>query len=104
VALGQIFLRVLRFSPVSIIPLWISLLIYHLGLYNRHVGGRSSETSSHSIDMNNNSNKDANNSAARQEIRRLFPFFFEPRQFCRVHTSSTLAPILSQMIPLHAII
>jgi len=31
VALGQVFLRVLRFSPVSIIPPWFSILIYHLG-------------------------------------------------------------------------
>jgi hypothetical protein len=30
VALGQVFLRVLRFSPVIIIPPWLSILIYHL--------------------------------------------------------------------------
>jgi hypothetical protein len=30
VALGQVFLRVLRFSPVNIIPPWLSILIYHL--------------------------------------------------------------------------
>jgi hypothetical protein len=30
VALGQIFLRVLRFSPVSIIPPSLSTLVYHL--------------------------------------------------------------------------
>jgi hypothetical protein len=30
VALGQVFLRVLRFYPVSIIPPWLSMLIYHL--------------------------------------------------------------------------
>jgi len=32
VALGQVFLQVLRFSPVSIIPPWLSILIYHLGM------------------------------------------------------------------------
>jgi hypothetical protein len=31
VALGQIFLRVLRFFTVSIIRLWISILVYDLG-------------------------------------------------------------------------
>jgi hypothetical protein len=30
VALGQIFLRVLLLSLVSIIPPWLSMLIYHL--------------------------------------------------------------------------
>jgi hypothetical protein len=30
VALGHVFLR-LQFSPVSIIPPWLSVLIYHLG-------------------------------------------------------------------------
>jgi hypothetical protein len=44
VALGQGFLRVLRFSPVSMIPLWLSILVCHLGDENRSVGGRSSET------------------------------------------------------------
>jgi hypothetical protein len=28
-ALGQGFLRVIRHSPVSIIPPWLSILIYH---------------------------------------------------------------------------
>jgi branched-subunit amino acid transport protein len=28
--LGQALLRVLRFSPISIITLWLSILIYHL--------------------------------------------------------------------------
>jgi hypothetical protein len=31
VALGQVFLQVLQFSPISIIPPWLSILIYHLG-------------------------------------------------------------------------
>jgi hypothetical protein len=44
VALGQVFLRVLKFSPVIIIPLWLSILIYHLGINNRPIGGCSSET------------------------------------------------------------
>jgi hypothetical protein len=30
VALGQVFLQVILFSPVNIIPLWLSTLIYHL--------------------------------------------------------------------------
>jgi hypothetical protein len=30
-ALGQLCLRVLRFSPVSIILPWLSMLIYHFG-------------------------------------------------------------------------
>jgi hypothetical protein len=44
-------LNSLFFCPVNIIPPWLSMLIYHLGL----VGGCSSETYSHPIDMNNNS-------------------------------------------------
>jgi hypothetical protein len=31
-------------SSVDIIPPWFSMLIYHLGINNRPVGGRSSET------------------------------------------------------------
>jgi hypothetical protein len=56
VALGQVYLRVLRFSPVNIIPPSLSVLVYRLGMNNRPIGGRSSETSSHPIDMNNNNN------------------------------------------------
>jgi len=52
VVLGHGFLRVLLFSSVNIIPLWLSIFI--CGMNNRPVGGRSSETSSHPIDMNNN--------------------------------------------------
>jgi hypothetical protein len=39
---------------VNIIPPWLSILMYHLGKNNIPVGGRSSETSSHPIDMKNN--------------------------------------------------
>jgi hypothetical protein len=28
--LGQVFLRVLQFSPINIIPPWLSILVYHL--------------------------------------------------------------------------
>jgi len=31
VALGQVFLRILRHSPVSIIPPWFPIFMYHLG-------------------------------------------------------------------------
>jgi hypothetical protein len=37
------------FSP-DIIPPWFYMLVYHLGVNNRPVGGRSSETYSHPID------------------------------------------------------
>jgi hypothetical protein len=58
VALGQDFLGVLRFSPVIIIPPWLSMLIYHQGnKHNRPAGDRGSETWSHPIDMNNKNNK-----------------------------------------------
>jgi hypothetical protein len=53
---GTGFVRVLRFSHVNVIPPWLSTPIYHLGMINKPVGGRSSDTQSHSIDMNN-SNK-----------------------------------------------
>jgi hypothetical protein len=44
VALGQIILGVLQFSLVNIIPPRLSILIYRLGMSNKLVGGRSSET------------------------------------------------------------
>jgi nitrate reductase gamma subunit len=44
VVLGHVLLRVLRLSPVNSIPPWLFVLIYHLGMNNRLVGGRSSET------------------------------------------------------------
>jgi hypothetical protein len=52
VSLGQDFLRVRQLSPVYIISPWFSMLAYHLGINNRPVGGHSSETSSHPINMN----------------------------------------------------
>jgi hypothetical protein len=39
--------------PVNIIPPRLSIFMYYLGVNNSLVGGRSSETSSHHIDMNN---------------------------------------------------
>jgi hypothetical protein len=54
VVLGQVFLRVLLFYSVRIILPWLSILIYHLGMNNRPVSGRSSEISSHFINMNVN--------------------------------------------------
>jgi hypothetical protein len=54
VALGKAFLRLLLFYPVNIFPSWLSILIYHLGMNKRPVGGLSSETQHHPIDMNNN--------------------------------------------------
>jgi hypothetical protein len=54
VAMEQVFLLVIFFYPVSIIPLWLSVLMYYLGNENTAVDGRSSETWSHPIDMNNN--------------------------------------------------
>jgi hypothetical protein len=38
---------------INIIPPWLSTLIYHLRMNNGPVDGRSSETQSHPIDMNN---------------------------------------------------
>jgi hypothetical protein len=40
VTLKQVFLRVLRFSPVKINSSWPSMLIYHLGINTRRVDGR----------------------------------------------------------------
>jgi hypothetical protein len=42
VALGQVFLRILRFSPV--IPPWLTKLLYHPGIYNPPPGVPSSHT------------------------------------------------------------
>jgi hypothetical protein len=50
-AFTQVFLRVIRFFPVRIIPSFLFINI--LEMNSRPVGGRSSETSSHPIDMNN---------------------------------------------------
>jgi hypothetical protein len=55
VALGQDFLRVLRFLlSISFHP--GSTVIQHVGMDNRSVAGRSSEAQCHSTDMNNNNN------------------------------------------------
>jgi hypothetical protein len=37
VALGQVFLEVLHFPPVSVIPLWLSKLTYLWGMNNKPV-------------------------------------------------------------------
>jgi hypothetical protein len=53
VALEQDFLRVLRFFSVNIIIQWFSVLLYHVGMNNRHVGGHSVEAlSPHPHDHN----------------------------------------------------
>jgi hypothetical protein len=38
------FLRVLRVSPVNIIPPWFSVLVYHMGMNNMPVGGNSPDS------------------------------------------------------------
>jgi hypothetical protein len=43
VTLGQIFLRVLRFSSVNIFPPSLSILIHHPGMNDMSVSGSSSE-------------------------------------------------------------
>jgi hypothetical protein len=47
-ALGQVFILVLRFSPVDIIPPWPS----RLGMKDRPVDGQSQGTAVHHIDIN----------------------------------------------------
>jgi hypothetical protein len=49
---GRGFTSSFRFSTVSIIPPWLSVLIV-CGMNSRPIGGCSSETQSHPIDMNN---------------------------------------------------
>jgi hypothetical protein len=44
VVLGQVLLRLIRVSPVNIMPPWLSIFIYLWGMNNRPVGSRSSET------------------------------------------------------------
>jgi hypothetical protein len=51
VALVQVFLGVLRFSTVSIIPQWLSILVRHME-DERPICGRSSETWFHPINKN----------------------------------------------------
>jgi hypothetical protein len=41
-----------RFISEFIIPPWLSIAMYHMGMNNSPVGGRSSETYSHHIDVN----------------------------------------------------
>jgi hypothetical protein len=50
----RFFVRVFRFSPVNIIPSCLSIHICNLG---DELDGRSSETLSHPIDMNNGENE-----------------------------------------------
>jgi hypothetical protein len=40
-----------EFFSVDNIPPWFSISIYHLGMNNRPVGGHSSQTLSHPIDV-----------------------------------------------------
>jgi hypothetical protein len=40
----RFYSELFQFLPVSIIPLWLSIVIYHLGVNNRPAGGHSSET------------------------------------------------------------
>jgi hypothetical protein len=56
VAQGQVFLLVLRFYPVSIIPPWLSIPVYNLGMNNKNTGGCSLETLFHSIIMSRSNN------------------------------------------------
>jgi hypothetical protein len=49
---GQVFLRVLLFSFVSIISPWLSVLICHLGMNSSLVGDCSLGTVSPTINMN----------------------------------------------------
>jgi hypothetical protein len=53
VALEQRFLRDLRFYCVNVIPTGSPHSSNIWGMKNRPVGGRSSKTYTHSIDMNN---------------------------------------------------
>jgi hypothetical protein len=43
VEVGQVFLRIIRFSPVDIISPWLSILIITGGKKNRPVGGRTAD-------------------------------------------------------------
>jgi hypothetical protein len=54
VALWQVFIRVLRFPPVNIIPPWISISCIIRKMNSRPIVVRSSETFSHPIGINNN--------------------------------------------------
>jgi hypothetical protein len=56
VALEQGFLLSSSVLPVNIIPPWLSMLTYHLRHGQQLVGGCSSQTLSHTIDMNMNKN------------------------------------------------
>jgi hypothetical protein len=56
VALGQVFLRVLKFSPLNITALYVAFHSITWRTNKRPVKGRSSETQSHPIDMKNNNN------------------------------------------------
>jgi hypothetical protein len=47
--------------PINIIPPLLSILIYHMGINNRSLGGHSSETYSHAPVMNNSYDRNHNN-------------------------------------------
>jgi hypothetical protein len=49
---GTGFSLAFQFSSGSIIPLWLSILIYHLRMNKRPVTSHSSQNSSHSININ----------------------------------------------------
>jgi hypothetical protein len=69
VALGQDFLRVLRFLlSISFHP--GSTVIQHVGMDNRPAG-RSSEAQCHPTDMNNNNNNNGSNMATATNLKAL---------------------------------
>jgi hypothetical protein len=53
----EVFLRVLRFSSIRIIPPWLHTRISSGEMKTNPVRGHNSETWSHSIDINNNNNQ-----------------------------------------------
>jgi hypothetical protein len=55
VALGKVYLQVIQFSPVNIIPPWLSILIYNLGDEQLAHCKPSSGRQSHPTDMINSS-------------------------------------------------
>jgi hypothetical protein len=84
VELVPAFLQVLRFSPADIIPPWLSILIHHLWMNNRSVGGRSSETWSHPIDMINNNNPSiVPKRCSKWKFRRAGVFLKSEKSICR---------------------